>query len=315
MLNTVNIISANMRSLFRLVKFAVQSALRNFWLSFVTTSVLLLTLLTVNMLLVMNVLADSTIKSIEDKVQVEVYFNAGTSEGIQKSVHGYLSALPQVRDVAVIPAAKSLEAFKNLHADDPEILAALEEVGGNPIGDSLLISANNPADFEFILAALDSSPEYAPYIKEKNYADHKAVIERLSGFSDKVRLGGLGLAAFFALISILIVFNTIRVAIYVHRDEIAVMKLVGAQDWFVRGPFLLEAVFYSAAATAIMAAGVALILKFLEPQIRSFFAGVDINLSAYYWENAWLIFGAQFLALAALSMITTLFAMRKYLKT
>ncbi len=303
-----------MRSVARLLKFAGQSVLRNFWLSFVTTSVLLLTLFTVNMLIVMNVLADATINSIEDKVQVEVYFNQGTSEDIQKSVHGYLAALPQVKDVAVIAAADSLEAFKTLHADDPEVLAALEEVGGNPIGDSLLISANNPADFEFILAALDSSPEYAPYIKEKNFADHQAVIDRLSDFSDQVRWGGLGLAGFFALISVLIVFNTIRVAIYVHRDEIAVMKLVGAQDWFVRGPFLLEAIFYSAAATMIMAAICGFILTFLEPQIRSFFTGVDVSLTTYYWEKAPLIFGAQFLALAALSMITTLFAMRKYLK-
>jgi cell division transport system permease protein len=215
----------------------------------------------------------------------------------------------------VIPAEESLAAFKTLHADDPEILAALEEVGGNPIGDSLLISANNPDDFEFILAALDSSPEYAPYIKEKNFADHEAVIERLSGFSEKVKLGGLSLAGFFALISILIVFNTIRVAIYVHRDEIAVMKLVGAQDWFVRGPFLLEAIFYSAMATGIMAVVCVVVLKFLEPQIQSFFAGVDVSLGTYYLENAILIFGAQFLALATLSMITTLFAMRKYLKT
>lgn len=304
-----------MRSLLRLLKFGLQNVMRNFWLSFVTTSVLLLTLLTVNMLLAMNVIADATIKSIQDKVQVEVYFNAGTSDEIQKSVHGYLQALPQVKDVVVTPAEKSLEAFKTLHADDPEILAALEEVGGNPIGDSLLISANNPEDFEFILSALDSSPEYAPYIKEKNYANHKAVIEQLSGFSDKVKLVGLGLAAFFVLISILIVFNTIRVAIYVHRDEIAVMKLVGAQDWFVRGPFLLEAIFYSATATVIMAGITALILRLLEPQIRSFFAGVDVSLATFYWDNALVIFGAQFLALATLSMITTLFAMRKYLKT
>ncbi len=304
-----------MRSIGRLLKFAGQSILRNFWLSFVTTSVLLLTMLTVNMLIVMNVLADATINSIADKVQVEVYFIQGTSQDIQQSVHGYLAALPQVKDIAVIPAEVSLEAFKTLHADDPEILAALEEVDGNPIGDSLLISADQPDDFEFILTALDSSPEFAPYIKERNFADHKMVIERLSDFSNQVRWGGLGLAGFFALISVLIVFNTIRVAIYVHRDEIAVMKLVGAQDWFVRGPFLLEAVFYSAAATVIMAAICGFIFKFMEPQIRSFFAGVDVSLTTYYWENAIFIFGAQFLAFAVLSMITTLFAMRKYLKT
>ncbi len=304
-----------MRALGRLVKFAIQSIFRNFWLSFVTTSVLLLTLLTVNMLIVLNVLADSAIRSIEDKVQVVVYFNSGTSEEIQRSVRGYLQVLPEVKDVAVVPAEKSLEDFRVLHADDPEIIAALDEVGGNPIGDSLLISAHNPEDFDFILEALDSSPEYAPYIKEKNFANHQAVIDQLSAFSAKVRWGGLALAGFFAFISILIVFNTIRVAIYVHRDEIAVMKLVGARDWFVRGPFLFEAVVYSAVATGLMAVAAWLILQFLEPKIRTFFAGIDISVSDYYWQHAVIIFGAQFIALSVLAMITTAFAMRRYLKT
>ncbi|MFZ2681967.1 MAG: permease-like cell division protein FtsX [Patescibacteria group bacterium] len=303
-----------MRSVLRLLKFAGQSIARNFWLSFVTTTVLLLMLLTVNMLIVMNVLADASIKSIQDSVQVEVYFNAGTSEDIEKSVHGYLSALPEVKDVAVVSAEDSLAAFRAFNENNPEVLAALDEVGGNPIGDSLLISAHNPDDFEFILAALDSSPEYAPFIKEKNFADHQIVIDKLSHFSDQVRWIGLALAAFFALISVLIVFNTIRVAIYVHRDEIAVMKLVGAQDWFVRGPFLLEAIAYSAAATLIMAAASMGSLRLLQPHITTFFEGVNVDLVAFYWSNGWLIFGAQFLALSALSMITTMFAMRKYLK-
>ncbi len=303
-----------MRSFFRLFKFAGQNILRNFWLSFVTTTVLLLTLLTVNMLLVLNILAGAAIGSVQDTVQVGVYFNAGTSEEIQKSMYGYLAALPQVKEVTIVPAEQSLEAFRELHANDPEILAALDIVGGNPIGDSLLISARNPEDFEFILKAIDSSPEYGKYIREKNFSDHQNAIQRLTVFSDKVKWGGLALAAFFAFISVLIVFNSIRVAIYVHRDEIAVMKLVGARDWFVRGPFILEALVYSAIATALMGGTVALLLQFLEPQIASFFTGININLSQYYWQNALAIFGLQFLALAALSTLTTLFAMRKYLK-
>ncbi len=303
-----------MRSFLRLLKFAGQSILRNFWLSFVTTSVLVLTLVTVNVLIVMNVLADATISSIEDKVQIEVYFNQGTSEDIQKSVHGFLSTWPEVKDVGVISAEESLVAFKVLHSEDPDILAALDEVGGNPIGDSLLISAHSPDDFAFIITALQSSPEYAPYIKEVNFADHQAVIERLSAFSQNVRLGGLVLAGFFSLISIMIVFNTIRVAIYVHRDEIAVMKLVGAQDWFVRGPFLLEAVVYSTVATLLIAGVCGVGLNLLEPGIRTFFAGVDVGLTDYFWQNAGLIFGTQFLALVILTTVTSAFAMRKYLK-
>lgn len=303
-----------MQGILRLVKFAFQSVLRNFWLSFVTTSVMVLTLLTVNAIITLNVLAQKTIASVEDTVQVEIYFNDGTSDDIQGAVRGYLLGLPQVKDVVIIDEAVSLENFKKLHADDPEILAALEEVGGNPIGDSLLISAQEPEDFPFILEAVQS-PEFSPYIKETNFADHAIVIEKLSSFAARVRWGGIILASFFGLISMLIVFNTIRVAIYVHRDEIAVMKLVGAKDWLVRGPFLLEAVLYSLAATAIVAGLAAGGLQALEPSMRRFFSGIDIGLSAYYWQQAVLIFGLQFLALAVLSMATTWVAMRKHLKT
>ena len=303
-----------MQGIGRLVKFALQSALRNFWLSFVTTSVMILTLLTVNTIITLNVLAQKTITSVEDTVQVEIYFNDGTSDDVQGAVRGYLLGLPQVKDVVVIQAETSLENFKQLHANDPEILAALEEVGGNPIGDSLLISAQQPEDFPFILEAVQS-PEFSPYIKETNFADHAVVIEKLSSFAARVRWGGIVLAAFFGLISMLIVFNTIRVAIYVHRDEIAVMKLVGAKDWLVRGPFLFEAVLYSAIATAIVAGLLVLTLKALEPSVQRFFSGVDVGLSAYYWQNAILIFGLQFLVLAVLSTATTWVAMRKHLKT
>ncbi len=303
-----------MQEMWRLVKFALQSALRNFWLSFVTTTVMLLTLITINAVLILNVLAETTIRSVEQSVQVEIFFNQGTSNDIQAAVRGYLLGLPQVRDVSVIEAEASLENFKRLHADDPEILAALEEVGGNPIGDSLLISAHDPEDFPFILEAVQS-PEFTPYIKETNFADHALVITKLSNFAEKVRWGGFGLAAFFALIAMLIVFNTIRVAIYVHRDEIAVMKLVGAKNWLVRGPFLLEAMLYSFAATVLVAGLVALVLTTLEPSISRFFSGVDINLSDYFWVQAPLIFGSQFALLALLSMVTTWMAMRKYLKT
>jgi cell division transport system permease protein len=214
-----------------------------------------------------------------------------------------------------VPAEVSLENFKQQHQDDPDILAAIEEVGANPIGDSLEISAQHPEDFDFILKALDTSPEFAPYIREKSFANHQAVIDQLSAFNNKVRWGGLVLATFFALISILIVFNTIRVAIYVHRDEIAVMKLVGAKDWFIRSPFLLESILYSAAATAVVAGVMALLLNFFDPKIRLFFAGIDVDLPGYYWQHVFSVFGLQFVLLAILTMITTTLAMRRYLRT
>ncbi|MEK9157004.1 MAG: permease-like cell division protein FtsX [Patescibacteria group bacterium] len=303
-----------MRAFFRMITFALQGIFRNFWLSFVTTSVLFLTLVTINAVLVLNVLANASIRAIEDRVQIELYFVPGTSEDVVKSVRGYLIGLPQVKDVTTVSADEALASFTERHANDAEILAALNEVSGNPFGDALRVQAEHPEDFPFILEAVNS-PEFSEYIKDKDYADYQTVIEQLSAFTERVYWGGIGLAAFFGLISILIVFNTIRVAIYTHRDEIAVMKLVGAKDWFIRAPFLLEAIMYAFAATVIMTIVLMFALFSLEPLITRFFAGVSVNLSQFYVENGIALFFAQWIGLSLLGVATTMMAVRKFLKT
>jgi cell division transport system permease protein len=302
-----------MRAFLRMLTFAFQGIFRNFWLSFVTTSVLFLTLVTINAVVILNVLANASIKAIEDRVQIELYFVPGTSEDVVKSVRGYLIGLPQVKDVTTVSADEALMSFKERHVSDAKILAALDEVEGNPFGDALRIQAEHPEDFPFILEAVNS-PEFSQYIKDKDYADYQNVIDRLSTFTERIRWGGVGLAAFFGLISILIVFNTIRVGIYTHRDEIAVMKLVGAKDWFIRVPFLLEAVIYAFVATVVMTIVLILVLLSLEPYITRFFSGVSINLSQFYVVNAIPFFFAQWIGLSVLGVLTTVGAVRKFLK-
>ena len=287
--------------------------MRNFWLSFVTVSVFVLTLVTINSVIILNVLANASVKSVEGRVQVTVYFTSDSSEGTVKNVQGYLLGLSQVKEVSYVKAEEALATFQIIHQNDPVILAALDEVNGNPFGQALKIRAYNASDFPFILEALET-PEYKPFIKEKNYDNYESALKVLSDFSEKVRLGFLILALFFGFIAVLIVFNTIRVAIYVHREEIGIMKLVGANDWFVRGPFLCESIFYALIATGIMAGIIAATLSFANPYIVAFFQGVDVDLVAYYSANAVPLFGAQFGILAFLGLGTTAFAMRRYLR-
>ncbi len=302
-----------MRTFFRIIRFAMQSMLRNFWLSFVTVSVFVLTLITVNAVIILNVLANASVKSVEGRVQVTVYFTSDASVDTVKSTQSYLLGLSQVKDVSYVTAEDALIAFKETHKSDPVILGALDEVDGNPLGQALKIRAYNAADFPFILEALET-PEYAPFIKDKNYNNYESALKVLGNFSEKIRIGFLVLALFFGFIAMLIVFNTIRVAIYVHREEIGVMKLVGANDWFIRGPFLLESIFYAFIATGIMAGIIATTLRFANPYIVAFFQGVDVDLVAYYSTNALPMFGAQFGILAFLGLATTAFAMRRYLR-
>ncbi|MDA1024723.1 MAG: FtsX-like permease family protein, partial [bacterium] len=183
----------------------------------------------------------------------------------------------------------------------------------NPFGHSLVISAESPENFPFLLEAIET-PEYAPFIEEKDFTNYEQVIDNIKTLNDRVRVGGYILAGFFTLVAILIIFNTIRVAIYVHRDEIGIMKLVGANDWFVRGPFLLEAVLYSVLALGIVIGLLTLAFNVLDPWMARYFSGIDVNVGTYFMQNAVPIFGTQLLLASMLSLLTTAVAMRRYLR-
>jgi len=300
-------------SLARVIKFTLQNTLRNFWLSFITMTVFLLTLITINTVLFLNVIADSLLQALEEKVEITVYFTNDTSEELVKAAQGYVRGLSQVRDAQYVTPEQALAQFTERYADDDIILSALNEVGGNPLGPSLVISAHSVEDLDFILQALQT-PEFSPYIKENASKDYDSLILTITRISHRVKLAGLSLAALFALIAILIIFNTIRVAIYVHRDEIGIMKLVGANDWFVRGPFLLEALLYSLSATVSMAALLTIFFQTSQGALFRYFGQSAQMISGYFVEHGLLLFALELGGLSIISLLTTAFAMRKYLR-
>ncbi len=300
-------------SLIRVGTFSVQNFVRNFWLSFITITIFILTLITVNVVLVMNVLADAALRSVEEKVEVSIYFNPEASQDIVQSAQGYLLGLDQVRDVRFVSSEDALQTFITRNQGNPVLLASLDEIDGNPFGHALIVSARSPEDFDFILESIQT-PEYQPFIKETDKADYQAVIENINRLSERLKYGGVALIGFFSLVAVMIIFNTIRVAIYVHRDEIGIMKLVGANDWFIRGPFLIEAIFYSAIATALMIGMSFATFRALDPWLTRYFANIETGLTSYFIQNGLLIFGAQFICLSLLSLVTTYVAMRRYLR-
>ena len=300
-------------SSYRVLRFTLQNIFRNFWLSFISLTMFVLTLLTVNVLVAVNALGGAALSALEQKVEVSVYFTPQTSDDIVKAAQGYLLGLTQVRDVKFVSAQETLDLFKERHKDNEVILQSLNEVGANPFGDALIVSARSSEDFPFILKALET-PEFSPVIKEKDFTDYATIIERLKMISDRIRLAGIVLSLFFGLIATLVVFNTIRVAIYVHREEIGIMKLVGANDWFIRGPFLLEALFYTVGATLLMISLVYFGVHAADPWIADYFGDAHVSIGSYFFTNAPLIFGAQFIGMTVLSLATTLFAMRRYLR-
>jgi cell division transport system permease protein len=299
-------------SIIRVIKFAFQDFFRNFWLSVVTLTILVLALFTVNLLIVFQLITKTAVSSIENKVDINVYFKPDISEDQVQNVQKYLQTLAQVKEVDFISKEQALANFKENHKDDPKILQSLDEISANPLGASLVVKAKNSADYPVILDNLQT-PQYNNLIESKDFEDHKAVIERINGITNKVSSGVILIAIIFALISILIIFNAIRMAIYTHREEIMAMKLIGATDWFVEMPFLLQGVIFAVLSLLISILILYPLLGFIRPYLQVALEG-DFNIVNYFNQNFLVIFGSELLIAIFINLVSSLVAVKKYMK-
>lgn len=300
------------RTIHRAFKFALQNFWRNIWLSIATILVFVLTLTMINVLMVVHVLTQTAVQQVEDRIDVSVYFKRGTSESTILGAREYLMSLSQVRHAEFISAEDAYARFTERHRGDASIIGALETIESNPFGGSLVIQARNPEDFDFILEALNN-PQFGDAIEKKDFEDHERIIARIQAVTQRVQWFALGIGAVFLLIAALIVFNAIRIAIYTHREEIGIMKLVGASNGFIRLPFILEALLFSVISTLIMAAILLPTLQVIEPQISAFFGATSIGLSAFFISHWLVVFGGPLLVLAFLSVVSASIAMSRYL--
>ena len=193
------------------------------------------------------------------------------------------------------------------------MIESLGEVGSNPFGSTLVIKARSIEDYDKILQALDE-PAFADMVEERDFDDRQMIIERVEDISRKIEVFGFGASLAIALIALLIVLNTIRVSIYTHRDEIKIMKLVGASNSFVRGPFYVEAILWCLLAIALTALLTMPMIAFAQPHLQKFFGSASVDLFGFYKFNFLKIFGAQFVAIIVMSLITTKVATARYLR-
>ena len=303
-----------MTKFFRIVKFAWQSLGRNLWLTIMTVVVLSVTLFSVNVLLSLNVVTGAVAKSLENHIDVSVYVKADATDDQKNSLRSYLVGLPQTADVKTVSPDDALAAFRSRHADDPKVLKALDEVGDNPLGATYVVTARSLDQYPAIIAALDH-PAYRDLIDrtENDFQDYSTLIARVQEIRDRASGFGIALLAIFAALAMIIMVNVVRVAIFTHKDEIGIMKLVGANGSFIRGPYLVESVILSFLALIIASAGVAAGVYFGSPYLTSFL-GTDSGLVAFFVGNASLIAATEFVSLVLLTGIASSYAVGRYMK-
>lgn len=292
----------------------MQNFWRNLWLSIITIFILFLTLFSISIIAGLNLAADQAIKAVKDKVDVDIFFNKETPESEVLAAQVYLQGLENVKTVQYTSPETALDNFKANHLDDENIQQSLEELADNPLPASLTVKAENLNDYESILKNFEES-EYNQYVQERNFTDHKSIIDKLSLITKRIYQIGITVSLIFIVFSLIMVFNTVRIAIYSHREELGIMRLVGATDWFIRAPFILEAILYA----LIASIGTMLLLYPLvlgaTPYINHLFEGYDFDLLYYFHIYWWQIFALQLFISLILSIVSSMVAIGKYLKS
>ena len=299
-------------SFVRIIKFSFQDIGRNIWLSIVTITILTLALFSVNMLLTVNVISKAAIGAIKEKIDVSLYLKPDAEEAKIMALKAKVSNLEQVKDTQYISKAKALENFKAKHKDESEILESLRELGKNPLTPSLIIKPKDVDQYEELIASLNKIDD--DIIESRNFDDHKAMINKINNITDKVSEVGMIVSLIFVIITVLLVYNAICMAIHDHRREIKIMRLVGASNWFIRAPFLFSSIIYTIVGVSAIVGIYYFFITLLQPYIETFFIDYDINLITYFNENFIIIFGAQFLVAMGVNILASLIAVGRYSK-
>lgn len=297
----------------RIFKFSLLDLVRNASLATMTVIVLSLLLISVNTLLGIRVLTAAAVTSVKEKIDLSVYLKPETSADAITKLTADIKTLPAVKSVTQITADQALQNFKNQYQDRPEILAALNEVGANPLGAALIVKTDDPTQYSQVITILNKD-EYKTLVEDKTFADTATAIDTLHTVTGSIEQALWGVTTVFGLIAIVIIFTTIRVAIYTERIEIAVKKLVGASNWFIRGPYLFEGVILSTISVTLALAVVYASAQALDPHFSPLLSQNNI-LTNYLKTNILSLAGFEYLAALVLTIGTSAIAMRKYLKT
>lgn len=300
-----------MNNFSRILKYGWLGFWRNPWVSFATMGIMVLALSVASVLLIVGNITDTFVRELQGKVDVSVYFNQGIEEAKIFQLKNALEIRSDVRNVEYISRDDALNLFKERHKENQLLMTSLSEIGANPFQASLNIKANLASQFDAIVSFVESS-QIKDAIEKVNYKQNEKVIQRLTSITSSIENIGIFFTFALSFVAVIITFNTIRLVIFNYRDEISVMKLVGASDWFIRGPFIITGVLYGIISALITWTAFFFIVWLLSEKAITVFPGTDIL--AYWSDNAFrsivllLSFGVT------LGSFSSFIAINRYLK-
>ena len=296
---------------FRILKNGWQEFWRNRLISGVAVIIMTVALMILTSTYFFYFLSGKTLEILKEKVDIAVYFKQDASQEDILKIKSALENLKEVKKVEYISKERALEEFKERHKDDEIIIASLEELEENPLEASLNIKSYQPQDYSMIVEYLKSE-EFSSLIDKITYSQNQLAINRLTKIINSFETGIIFICVFALIIVFIVIFNTIRLAIFSKKDEIEIMRLVGASNTFIRGPFLVAGILYGLFGSIFALIIIFLGIRTFSPYLNSFIP--EINLYQYFLKNFFSITLLQTLLGVFLGIFSSIFAIRKYLE-
>lgn len=299
----------------RILKTGFVNFFRNTFVSLSAILIMTITLFVFSMLIFSSALLNKTLEEIRNKVDVNVYFLPEASEENILVVKKEAENLPEVEYVEYISKEQALENFEFRHKNNEQILEALDELEENPLGAILNIKAKETSQYENLALFFEQNyPTDLPesIIEDVNYNQNKETIQKLSQMIEAGEKLGAVISIIFIIISIIITFNTIRLSMHLSRDEIKVMRLVGASGSYISGPFIVTGLMYGVFASIVTLIILYPITYWLGPTTASFFNGM--NIFEYYLRSFGQIFLIIFSCGILIGSVSSFFAIKRYLR-
>lgn len=297
----------------RVFNFAITDFWRNRGIFISAIFVLTVTTFFITGLFFVNGISGVLINQVRDKIDITAYFKADAQEDEVMGVKAEIEKLsPDIKRVEYVSREQALQAFVERHEGNNVFSRALTEVGDNPFLPSLNITTSGgPQLYQQIADVLQSS-QFAPLVDSVDFAQKRQTIEKIFSVTSAITAFGIALSVIFFIVAVLVIFNTMRLAIGNLRDEITTMNIVGAPRWFIRMPFVIEGALFGV---------VSFVICFLTTVVASFvlkgFAAQllpGFNLIRFFINNFFIIVLIQLSASAGLGAVCSLAAVQKYLK-
>jgi len=313
---------SHLRNAGRIMKYGVASYTRNIWLSIAATLVMTITLVILMITVFASLILSATADTMRQKIDITIFFTPGTESAVLEEMAGKMAAEDNVTHVEIADSETEYRNFINDNADNAELMAALQdesmyELMLGTMQATMRIKVADPNNLDSVRYLVEHDVEFQNHLdaeKEPTYNVNQTEIETINSWATIAKNGGLILGVVFLVISILVIFNTIRMAIFSRREEIYMMKLVGADTGFIRGPFLVEAEI-SGVISGILATTLAVVgFRFLEPHLSGY--GIDVSAVAELLESSLLVavYAVMIVIGLIIGTISARLAIKKYLK-